>query len=50
MIVRLVGWQVGSQAEGERPKASGEGERSLSYEPRFSNLPKAVIQFTGGTL
>ena len=50
MTVQAVGCQVGSRTEGERSEASGKGTRSSSYEPLAPNLPKAVIQFTGGTL
>jgi hypothetical protein len=50
MIVRAVGCQVGSRTEGERQEASGRGKRSSRYEPLAPILPKAVIQFTGGTL
>jgi hypothetical protein len=50
MMVRAVGCQVGSRAEGERPEASGKGKRSSSLEPLATGRPKAVIQFTGGSL
>jgi hypothetical protein len=49
--VRVGSWmQVGSRTEGERLEASGKGTRSSSHEPLAPDRPKAVIQFTGGTI
>jgi len=50
MIVWAVGCQVGSRTEGEKQKVRGRKKRSSSHKPLASNRPKAVIQFTGGTL
>jgi hypothetical protein len=49
-FVWTVGCQVGGRTEGKRPEASGRRTGSSSHEPLVAGLPKAVIQFTGGTL
>jgi hypothetical protein len=50
MIVWAVGCQVGSRTEGKKQEVRGKRKKSLGHKPPASDRPKAVIQFTGGTL